>query len=151
MESSDLPKQIGSAAVDRAIGQMTTFDYTYIKAWESTLRICRRLLPFRKAFNGGFEFAKARSPIVGYNKPFLIWSAELGRTSKVGADVDAQYIFGMAATHYAVTNNNFEIVKLLVEKGANLSLRTMSNDTPLRLADTCGLTRHRSILGSCSR
>lgn len=152
MDSNDLPKQIGSEAFGKAITQMTTFDYTDIKTWEGTLHICRLLLPFRMAFNGDLQFAKARSPLVGYNKTFLIWAAELGRTSQVefllehGANVDAQDIFGTTATHYAVGNNNFEIVNLLVKNGANLRLQDKKGHTPLMAADTGGFLNIKEYL-----
>jgi ankyrin repeat protein len=152
MDSNGLPKDIGSAAFDTAIAQMTAFDYTDTKTWESTVQICRRLLPFRKAFNNDFEFAKARSPICNYNKTYLIWAAELGRTSEVkfllecGSDVDAQDSFLETATHYAVGRNNLEIVKLLVQKRANLSLQNRTNKTPLMVAEAFGFTDIKAYL-----
>jgi ankyrin repeat protein len=144
MDSRGLPKCIGSDAFDMAVTQMTAFDYTDIRTWESTVQICRRLLPYRKAINGDFGFATARSPISGYNKTFLIWAAWLGRKAEVefllecGADVDAQDIFLDTATHHAVNANNLEMVKLLVEKRANLSLKDRFGATPLQAANKSG-------------
>lgn len=152
MDYNGLPKDIASAAFDTAIAQMTAFDYTDTKTWESTVQICRRLLPFRKAFSNEFEFAKARSPISNYNKTFLIWAAWLGRTSEVkfllecGSDVDAQDVYLDTATHHAVIGNHLEIVKLLVENGANLGLQNRHNKTPLMEAEASGHTDIKAYL-----
>jgi ankyrin repeat protein len=171
MYSNNLPKQIGSEAFDKGITQMTAFDYTDIKTWEGTLQICRLLLPFRKAFDGDLQFAKARSPLpfprafdgalqlakapsppIGYNKTFFIWAAELGRTSLVefllecGADVNAQDIYGSTATHYAVSGNNIEIVNILVKNGANLRLQARNGHTPVMGADTGGFFKMKTYL-----
>jgi len=104
------------------------------------------------AFNGDLQFAKARSPLFGYNKTYLIWAAELGRISQVefllecDADVNAQDIFGATATHYAVGNNNFKMVNLLVKNGANLRLQDKKGRTALMAADTSGFLNIRECL-----
>lgn len=132
---------VGNAAFETALNHMTAFDYTDQQSWEKTVRICSKLLPFRRIFDRDLEFAKAESPICNYKKTFLIWAAELGRISQVefflscGSDVNAADTFGNTGMHYAVNNRNFDMVRLLIENGSNLKLENHEGTTPLIAAE----------------
>jgi ankyrin repeat protein len=138
MKNRKLHKRIQNAAFETAISQMTAFDYTDQKNWEETVKICRLLLP---GLADKPNFAAVRSPIAGYNKTFLIWAAELGRISEArffldcGCDVNAADRFGSTALHYAVGNQNIQMVELLIKNGANLCLRDMYGYTALQTAE----------------
>jgi hypothetical protein len=59
-----------------------------------------------------------------------------------GADVDRATNDGWTPLHYAVSQHDFDCVKLLVEGGANLRLRNAEGETALQMAaeeDTLGL------------
>ena len=132
---------VGNAAFETALNHMTAFDYTDQQSWEKTVQICSKLLPFRRMFDRNLEFAKAESPICNYKKTFLIWAAELGRISQVefflrcGSDVNAADAFGCTGMHYAVGNQNLDMVRLLTENGSNLKLEDHSGNTPLIAAE----------------
>jgi ankyrin repeat protein len=74
------------------------------------------------------EFVKTESPICNYKKTFLIWAAGQGRISQAeffpecGSDVNAADTFGNTGMIYAVNNRNIDMVKLLIENNANLTL-----------------------------
>jgi ankyrin repeat protein len=123
---------------------MTTFDYTDQQSWEKTVLICDMLLPFRRMLDPKLEFAKTESPICNYKKTFLIWAAELGRLSQAefllrcGSDVNAADTFGTTGLLYAVNNRNFDMVKLLIDKGSKLTLANRDGITPLIAAEKSG-------------
>jgi ankyrin repeat protein len=102
------------------------------------------LLPFRRIFDPNLEFSKTESPICTYKKTFLIWAAELGRISQAefflrcGSDVNAADIFGNTGLRYAVNNRNLDMVKLLIEKGSNLTKVGHEGITPLTAAEKTG-------------
>jgi hypothetical protein len=90
------------------------------------------------------EFSKTESPAFNYKKTFLIWAAELGRIFQAefllrcGSDVNAADIFGNTGLHYAVNNRNLDMVKLLIEKGSNLTKVGHGGITPLTAAEKTG-------------
>jgi ankyrin repeat protein len=98
------------------------------------------------------EFAKAESPICNYKKTFLIWAAELGRISQAefflrcGSDVNAADTFGNTGMHYAVNNQNLDMVRLLNENGSNLKLENQHGTTPLVAAEKTENTPIRDYL-----
>jgi ankyrin repeat protein len=94
------------------------------------------LLPFRRIFDPNLEFSKTESPICTYKKTFLIWAAEL--FLRCGSDVNAADIFGNTGLRYAVNNRNLDMVKLLIEKGSNLTKVGHEGITPLTAAEKTG-------------
>jgi serine/threonine-protein phosphatase 6 regulatory ankyrin repeat subunit A len=72
-----------------------------------------------------------------WNKPALTWHAEIGSSATLevflqhGASVRHQDIQGSSALHYASANARTEAVKLLLESGADPSLRDNEAKTPL--------------------
>ena len=64
--------------------------------------------------------------------------------SKLLAEPDASHYInflhppGVAVLHQACVLGNFNIVKLLVQKGADVRLKTWRNLSPTKLAATCG-------------
>lgn len=142
IDSRRLSDRVGSDALETALTRMTTFDYSDNKTWKNALIICNRLLKYRKAFNGDLGFAKTRSTVNSYNKTCLIMAAEVGRVGEVefflrcGADVNAHDVFGSTAAHYAVNaTRNRETLGLLIDYGADLSIKEMHGYTPLQTAD----------------
>jgi ankyrin repeat protein len=133
--------QVGNAAFEIALNNMTAFDYTDQQSWEKTVNICELLLPFRRMFDRNLEFTKTESPICNYKKTFLIWAAEQGRISQVefllrcGSDVNAADTFGNTGMHYAVGNKNLDMVRLLVENNFDLKLENRQGITALIAAE----------------
>ena len=144
MEKHKSFNHVGNAVFEIGLNHMTAFDYTDQHSWEKTVQICSKLLPFRRMFDRNLEFAKAESPISKYKKTFLIWAAELGRISQVEffltchSDVNAADTFGSTGLHYAVGNKDFDMVRLLIDKGANLNLKDRHGNTPLIAAEKTG-------------
>jgi ankyrin repeat protein len=151
MEKHNSFNHVGNTAFETALNYMTAFDYAEHNSWEKTLQICNKLLPFRRMFDPNLEFAKAESPICNYKKTFFLWAAELGRMSQVKffldyhCDVNATDVFGGNALHWAVTNNDLDMVKLLIDKGANLNLETPGH-IPLITAKRIGNIRIKEYL-----
>ena len=145
---------VGNAAFEIALSHMTMFDYTDRHSWEKTVMICNILLPFRRITDPNLEFAKTESPICNYKKTFLIWAAEQGRISEVefflrcGSDVNATDTFGNTGLFYAVntTNVDVDMVKLLIEKGSNLTHANHEGITPLIAAEKHGNIPIRELL-----
>ncbi|OAP55160.1 hypothetical protein AYL99_10860 [Fonsecaea erecta] len=143
MDKSQLPNRndIGNEACDASLKAMTAFDYTDDKTWETGVKICRLLLKYRKECDPGLEFARARSPISGYNKTYLIWAAEQRRISQVqflldcGADVNAADVFGSTGLHHATHSQNYDMIRLLLENGADLLLKDHHGRTVLDTAE----------------
>ncbi|KAG1095040.1 hypothetical protein G6F42_018628 [Rhizopus arrhizus] len=52
-----------------------------------------------------------------------------------GVAVDGHDQFGYTAMHAAVSYNQIEMVKLLIEKGANVNIEDFEKDTPLYVAE----------------
>ncbi|GAN11408.1 ankyrin [Mucor ambiguus] len=52
-----------------------------------------------------------------------------------GVAVDGHDQFGYTAMHAAVSYNQMEMVKLLIEKGANVNIEDFEKDTPLYVAE----------------
>lgn len=61
---------------------------------------------------------------------------------KSGTDVDAQDADGYTALHYAVSENDLEKAKLLLEKGADVNARARYGITPRYI---CSLLRHAEM------
>lgn len=70
----------------------------------------------------------------------LIWAAQWGHTSTVrfllsvpGIDVDIKDLDGLTPLHHAVTSphSNLELIKLLIDAGADVNVRTWLGNTPL--------------------
>ncbi|XP_004212035.1 protein phosphatase 1 regulatory subunit 27 [Hydra vulgaris] len=53
-------------------------------------------------------------------------------------DVNSMCYLGWAAVHYACKNNQLEMVKLLLQYGANTNLMTNDENFPLKIAVTWG-------------
>jgi hypothetical protein len=135
---------VGNTAFELALTHMTAFNYTDEWSWEKTVQICEKLLPFRKMFDPNLEFTKTESPICNYKKTFLIWAAELGRIDEAkffldyGSDVNASDVFGSSALGYAVGRRSYDMVNLLIQKGANPKLEDNKGQTPLMAAENAG-------------
>lgn len=52
------------------------------------------------------------------------------RLIELGANISAKDRLGMSALHYAGVNNNYEMVKYLVEKGINFEIKNNEGETP---------------------
>jgi hypothetical protein len=144
MEKHKSFNHVGNTAFEIAFNHMTAFDYTDQHSWKKTVQICIMLLPFRRIFDRNLEFAKTESPICNYKKTFLIWPAELGRISQVEffmachSDINTADTFGTTGLHYAAGNQNFDMVRLRINKGANLNLENHQGITPLISAEKTG-------------
>jgi ankyrin repeat protein len=57
---------------------------------------------------------------------------------RCGSDVNAADTFGNIGLIYAVSGRNIEMVKLLIAKGANLTLASREGVTPLLMAKKNG-------------
>lgn len=55
---------------------------------------------------------------------------------KHGFDVNSKSKLGLTPLHIACCHNNIEMVKLLVEKGADVNARDNDGDMPIDYADT---------------
>ena len=132
---------VGNTAFELALTHMTAFNYTDEWSWEKTVQICRKLLPFRRIFDPNLEFTKTESPICNYKKTFLILAAERGRIDEAeffldcGSDVNARDVFGASALRYAVGPPNYDMVKLLIRRGADPKLEDNTGLTPLKIAE----------------
>jgi ankyrin repeat protein len=145
MEKQNSINRVGSVAFELALTHMTAFDYTDQSSWEKTVQICRKLLPFRKKIDPNLDFiTKTESPICGYKKTFLIWAAERGRIDQVkflldcGSDVNARDVFGNSGLSYAVGQQSTDMVKLLIQRGANPKIEDNKGLTPLMSAENSG-------------
>jgi hypothetical protein len=133
--------QVSNAAFQVALDHMTTFDYTDKHSWEKTVQICSKLLPFRKMFDPNLEFAKAETMVGPYKTTFLICAAAGRRFSQVefflscGSNVNAANMFGDTALYWAVNIQNYDMVKLLTESGADLKFKNNKGVTPLIAAE----------------
>lgn len=56
----------------------------------------------------------------------------------VGVEIEVHDFYGMAALHWAVTNDHLEVVQLLLDRGANIDIRGYSGQTPLICAVRLG-------------
>jgi ankyrin repeat protein len=80
----------------------------------------------------------------------LIWSADLGHVDVVralivgGADLEASDFYGWTPLMKATYHNNIEIVKLLVDNGADVNARNSSGNSILYIAEE--LNRQPEIL-----
>ncbi|KAE8378665.1 heterokaryon incompatibility protein-domain-containing protein [Aspergillus bertholletiae] len=87
-----------------------------------------------------------------YNKTRLIEAAEAGSTNDVyfwmarGADLAAQDMFGETALHYAAENGHFEVVKILVEAGADIHRRDSTRRVPIDCAKMRKRRRYAEII-----
>ncbi|WP_282043073.1 ankyrin repeat domain-containing protein [Winogradskyella flava] len=72
-----------------------------------------------------------------YKRTFLILSASKGNEAVLnyfiekGADIDFQDKNGYCALHFAAQNNEIEIMRVLLNKGANPNLRDSYGNTPI--------------------
>jgi ankyrin repeat protein len=152
MKKHNSTNHVGNTAFEIALKHMTAFDYTDERTWEKTVEICIKLLPFRRIFDPTLEFTKVESPICNYKKTFFIWAAELGRTSQVkfllscGSNVNAVDTFGSTGLHYAVGRRNFDMVNLLIQNGANLTLELQDGRTPLIMAEAAASIPVKELL-----
>jgi ankyrin repeat protein len=144
MEKRKSINHVGNTAFELALTHMTAFNYTDEWSWEKTVQICRKLLPFRRMFDPNLEFTKTESPICNYKKTFLIWAAELGRIDEAeffldcGSDVNARDVFGSSGLGYAVGRRSYDMVNLLIQRGANPKLEDNTGRTPLMAAENAG-------------
>ena len=68
-----------------------------------------------------------------------------------GADLNEIGPFGTAALHDAATNGHLEVVRLLVEQGADVGLRSQSRRPALELAREAGLGEVVASLGPTTK
>ena len=89
--------------------------------------------------------------------PELIYWSGIGRVFKVkialnsGSDLNEIGPFGTAALHDAASNGHFEVVRLLVEQGADVALRSQSGRTALELAREAGRAEIVAYLESIAK
>ena len=144
MEKRKSTNHVGNAAFELALTHMTAFNYTDEWSWEETVQICRKLLPFRRIFDPNLEFTRTESPICDYKKTFLILAAGQGRIDEAeffldcGSDVNARDRFGSSGLSYAVGRQSYDMVKLLLRRGANPKLEDNKGETPLMIAENSG-------------
>jgi ankyrin repeat protein len=156
MEKRKSINNVGNTAFELALTHMTAFNYTDQWSWEKTVQICRKLLPFRRMFNPNLEFTKTESPICNYKKTFLIWTAELGRIDEAeffldcGSDVNARDIYGASGLSHAVGRRSYDMVKLLIQRGANPKLEDNTGQTPLMAAENAGNIVIKKLLQDAS-
>jgi ankyrin repeat protein len=147
---------VGNSAFEQALTHMTAFNYTDQWSWEKTVQICKKLLPFRRMFDPNLEFTKTESPICGYRKTFLIWAAELGRIEEAEflldcrSDVNARDVFGSSGLAYAVGRQSYQMVELLIQRGANPKLEDNRGSTPLMAAENAGNILIKKLLQNAS-
>jgi ankyrin repeat protein len=65
---------------------------------------------------------------------------------EIGADPNVQCAEGHTAAHYAVMNNEIDILKSLIKAGANLNIEDSKGYTPLRVAVENGNTEMAQLL-----
>lgn len=84
----------------------------------------------------------------------LEYWASLGRLDKVVAalafhpDVNRRGVGGYTALHAAAENGHLDVIRFLVEQGAELSPRVESGETPLDLAVSAGQQQAVQLLQS---
>ena len=150
MEKRKSINHVGNTAFELALTHMTAFDYTDEWSWEKTVQISRKLLPFRRMFDPNLEFTKTESPICNYKKTFLILAT--GRMNEAeffldcGSDVNARDVFGCSGLTYAVERQSYDMVELLIRRGANPKLEDNNGRTPLMIAENAGNTVIKKLL-----
>lgn len=55
-----------------------------------------------------------------------------------GADIDSVDEYGRTALHYAISNNQAEVVKQLIERGASTTIADVNGISPMHLAAESG-------------
>jgi ankyrin repeat protein len=143
------------SVTDKKLVMNFTMNYS---SGENTLKVCQLLLNYnirpsafdlytainRNRQNNAIQFLLQNGAIP--NGEILLLTMERQRFDlakqfiEAGADVNYRYPLtkndadGMAPLLYASKWGNFEIVKLLVEKGANINIKAVNGDTALSIA-----------------
>jgi ankyrin repeat protein len=88
-----------------------------------------------------------------YGVPLIAYCAYTGRTDSVRALLDADArsdaaspVFGLTALHFAPYKGNLALIRLLIDRGANIEGRTKSGATPLIVAARNGQAEAVSLL-----